>query len=865
MELKARGVTVGESMGLSIELPQGPLNLNETYEIVLRAMPASKAAGPVLWSGPAEGLTIQGGDIVPVRTGDDGGLEYRVPVTFVGESGPTLLKVFIKGEEYSATLAFAQTSLRLRPTKMEMELQGAPLVWMKSGPLRMKVMLRSPPNVREKGDLTYALRLQDGTRLRFDDEGPIRFSVKGGGEVPIEIPPILSLAEGPLSLELSIGMDGEVQSKTVPEAIVVIDEGNVDAILPERWRIDLPIPLELHIKGLQTDRSSVELRANGTETPILPDTSVREPSSDTISFRLPDLEKGPHILHILYRGTRLCSRNVHLDERPPFILKRLDCLPRDVQPGGKVRVNMDFELNRDLFGLVRGVLRIDGAAGQDVQIDLTDRKGHYERSLQIGPSVKEGDHALEVEVFRGEELLFHEVRTGSLRVRGESALDLMIRTPLDLALVLREPSVGHLLPGETLAGRERSGDLEVLRSSTGRHLLIFKGDLVLSCNFPKEREPSAKRAFIAHTFQRSFFDPSFSKSVLKAIDRQDSVLSLCSQCGRRSGGEKGPPGRNEGLPKGGRPSEGRSFSEEYLPFLRTLDSKGDMERRIKEKPSYSKDFEDIWEGIGGLFSPSSLDDKGRDPARSLRGAVDRIAGSLRSRKAPADANRMKEALHTALCRTRTALEQELSISEPGKATSVSVEGLVRTLLFHMIAAHLLRLEILGSWTDPAVGAWEELRIERQRALKSETNQLFDLLSRISDIHRTAKDRYGAYSRNMVLRSSIEAFKGLKVEMGRSPLSGIGGETWSGRIVMSQSAIGSEMEVRPYIRLPGPGWQLLSPGSTAEGAFLALETVKVPQGGTASLEIRILTPQSAPKSSTALLYLTVGPRRLEVEP
>jgi hypothetical protein len=187
------------------------------------------------------------------------------------------------------------------------------------------------------------------------------------------------------------------------------------------------------------------------------------------------------------------------------------------------------------------------------------------------------------------------------------------------------------------------------------------------------------------------------------------------------------------------------------------------------------------------------------------------------------------------------------------------------LLLALILSHLVRIEMFSAWSDPAIGTWDELRIERQRSIKGEIGSLLDLALSLNRIHRAILQRIDAYRSNMRVRSGLSwSSKGILSSSTRAPAGDLG-EEWRGsiRIDMGKGSSGSIFV--PHIRLPAPSWTMVAPLSTRDGNEYTLEPVKCKDDGSLVLDISVSSPPDPGSGPVMLIHLIPPETRLEVEP
>ena len=191
------------------------------------------------------------------------------------------------------------------------------------------------------------------------------------------------------------------------------------------------------------------------------------------------------------------------------------------------------------------------------------------------------------------------------------------------------------------------------------------------------------------------------------------------------------------------------------------------------------------------------------------------------------------------------------------------EGLTE-LIFNLIVSSLVRIECFTTWTDPAIGSWDILRIERQRMLKKEISSLFDLLDDLTSISVSIIRRFSSYRSNMNVRRRLALISKVNVGASNWSLQGKGGEVWKGRKTILLDPAAEGMDIITSIKLPGLSWNLVSPPSERDGSLFILPVQKVPGKGRYDLDLEIASPGNPPASQEGMVYLIPRDHRLEVE-
>jgi hypothetical protein len=188
----------------------------------------------------------------------------------------------------------------------------------------------------------------------------------------------------------------------------------------------------------------------------------------------------------------------------------------------------------------------------------------------------------------------------------------------------------------------------------------------------------------------------------------------------------------------------------------------------------------------------------------------------------------------------------------------------KELVFYLMVSTLVRIEALTYWSGPVLGSWNELRIERQRAIKREISSLFDLVDDLTSISRTIRTRLRSYRKNMDVRRNLASLSRVRTLSGGQGIRGKGGEIWKGKIILDLGKKAHGLELLASISLPGLSWNLEQPPSQRDGQLFILPTNRVGKDGKFELDVGVSTPSSPSPSQTALVYLVPSFSRMEVE-
>ncbi len=401
-----------------------------------------------------------------------------------------------------------------------------------------------------------------------------------------------------------------------------------------------------------------------------------------------------------------------------------------------------------------------------------------------------------------------------------------------------------LYPGEKVVRKRNMGEMEVLDLTTGRHLYLHKGKVVLGPGWDTSRTDEALRLVMALEIRDSILDPDRFRELRKGLEELGRFSRMTMAKKHRSREPEDWDKDLPGIPKGD-PGDGlvgtlvkRSLSGSLLDDPRKR-AKGETNDPVPILHNH-------------IISLLGLEDTGD-------GSKDYLEHLVREMRSPTqiDLDHARWVHLGLLSHAKSMLDD---ITGEGDRSSELVY-----LLLALVLAHLVRIEIFSSWSDPAVNPWDELRIERQRSLKGEIGSMLDLVASLNRMHRTLLQRIEGYRKNMRTRTEVSRSAKGRISSSTRPPSGDFGDEWRGsiRIDLGKTSAGSLLV--PTIMLPGPSWNLVSPASTREGNIYTLEPARCREDGILIIETTVSSPPDPGADPELLLHLSPIDTRLEVEP
>jgi hypothetical protein len=253
-----------------------------------------------------------------------------------------------------------------------------------------------------------------------------------------------------------------------------------------------------------------------------------------------------------------------------------------------------------------------------------------------------------------------------------------------------------------------------------------------------------------------------------------------------------------------------------------------------------------------------------DPTTSFKDQVERTVRSIKGSDGMIPRSTLAHVLGEISSRGAKALESLRRISNSGRIDGDELTNELRKALFYILSHSLVRTEMVSRWSDPAVSAWDDLRIERQRTIKSSVQSVMDTVTMITDIYSAASGRWEAYLANTSKRKEMETIKNLTVSSSPGEFKGMAGETWSLLMTIRSPKYSTDIELTPHISLPGSGWTLELPRSVREGERFVLRTFRMKGGERKDIELKVRSPSSPVSGEDARIYLFCSGLELEEE-
>jgi len=512
--------------------------------------------------------------------------------------------------------------------------------------------------------------------------------------------------------------------------------------------------------------------------------------------------------------------------------------PREVSPGQGTEMRLEVERPVEVEGELSVSIKLGKETFHDLSIPVDS--SILNRSIQISDRVGTGNITAIINVSDESGSLFREVVPRALTVSGQSRLEIELATPHDLKDIGKDGFEAYLFPGESVRSRSISNGLEVITLTTGRHIFLQDGTLVLGHGWEGQRTGETFDHFMGMMITEVLLETSLHRNLRKEMERAGKV-GVCSISGKDG---KDPWGDIDGRCDAANvPMISGSILARYSSSEKNLMTLGKAKGvKVDPIPSIVNDIDDLF----------SSDDKVED----LKGKYEELIRQFRTNKEARDRSSSIRAHQIALKMAREALEGLRSEKDQVRSA--------KQLLFSVIIADLIRIETLTHWTNDEMSAWDELRVERQRMLKREISGLFDMLDGISSISTSLRKRLLNYKTNMTTRKVLSSLTNVRLVKGRDGFSGKGGEPWKGRIVIDigKDSIGSEIACA--LRLPGLSWNLTDPVSQRDGPLFIFPDERIDTTGRIEMELNIAPPSVTSANQNAVFYIHPVYTRLEVE-
>ncbi len=524
------------------------------------------------------------------------------------------------------------------------------------------------------------------------------------------------------------------------------------------------------------------------------------------------------------------------------MIKLFEARPASVLPGGTATITLECHVLGTIEDVIRPVLRIGRTDPVVIEMPPLDPSG-LSRSLFVpGHDTPGGDIPCELELQSGDRTLLREVRPRFLIMERSSQMELLIRTPLDLTERRKGPLGGLLLPGELPVHKGTTGELTVWTLNTGRNLIALGDDVLGRENDPPRDREEARGLYVLHCTRKAFLGPGMFRSLVERSARQKRLLTSI----------EGPAAAPEDKEKPRESSEGWTGAALRWGRSQAIAKGADG--------VYDDELKGMRSILASLFSKSRDDMTAPYITEALRALLERSVSGLRTSGARPGRREVVKALRMISERCSSSLQILNDAKDSAPIRQAAVD-----LIISLVLERLVKLEVLTAWDDPAVNAWEDLRAERQRMVKHGISGLLEVPNRLSELERTALNRFDACMRNMVRRWTVASMRGLKGVPGSLTMSGTGGTTWERKLHLELEPGSPPLDIRAYLHLPGRSWQLISPRSERRGELLDMGTFRADGQTPLETVLKVQPPRSPPSEVKGLLYLIPDHFAMEEEP
>jgi hypothetical protein len=765
IELVAKGHSIGESLEVKIEAGKDH-SIGAESEITIQLSGKDETSAFELSLSKTDGFEKDGILLDPPEI-DHGVSTFVLKAVPIGKPGPSILRIIVKGELYSATLGIQEIDLNIKPPTMDIELIGGPLVVSAEERSLLPIKLKMPGHSKFKGEVSLEMLDQKGRNMDLQGGDPKHVSFKDSRTIEFNILPS-TIPQGSYSIRVEVREKDSTFSRVLPDAVEIINEGD--------WEIkDVP--------------------------------DIKEEGKD--------------------RDIRLISFKFD---------------PSEVSPGSVTEMDLEIERSEAL----ESPLDLSLSLGRKKIMELKIVQGleHIKDRIKVPSDLRSGEVTAVLTISSPEKILLREVRPRSLIIKGTSHLNFRMATPSDISDIDRKDNEEYLFPGEYIRSRRKFGQIEIWALNSGRHLYIYEGKVVLGTEWDDDLTDEVLIRLLAIELAERYIQPDLHRRLRRGINEAISIGSFSLGDPSKYGNEEVELDKLvKDLPECAvGPISGSVIK-------RSAGRNGHIMSRSKMKDLRSDPIPSIVNDIGIILSLENF-------KQDLKDHYEDIIREFRSAKERPD--RAATATAHAICMigVRSALDKMV---HEGKMT----EGIAE-LIFHLITSSLIRIECLTTWTDPALGSWDDLRIERQRMLKKEISSLFDLLDDLINYSRSINRRFSSYRSNMNVRRRLALISRIDKGLSDWTFGGEGGETWVGKRTIQMGSEAGGMDIEASIKLPSLSWNLVSPPSERDGSLFILPVEKVPPNGKYEMELKITAPSNPPSSQEGLIYLIPKENKMEVE-
>ena len=841
LELIAPSLSIGSHLELDIRRPEPPVYVGEEWELEFSASIPEGMDAPVLRAKEEKGLSLTVKTILPDGE-DDLTAIYRIPITIHDPSGEGELRIVVKGGEFFATLGMGTISLNVLPQRVRISLMDLPYVLDGTGEIPLKIALTSPGDERIKGTLQVEA-FDDGGKVRTRVKQKVKPSFKEKGEFLVPLHIYREQDGGNIGIKVTFRSGGSSFEVYEEDAVTFDDRRGISVDMPSNTLKGLT--LKFTIKGpVGTSIPEVSIGSKGEWTPL----KFHDSGDESYEYDLPKDLEGALEVRVEREDDEIFHGDLMIQRPQGVEISNGYCSPGTTMPGSSVLIGLSYRME-ELGEDTAAVVTLGGRRTIQVRLPLESMEGSLEKEVEIPGDWREGQHPMEVSIERGGQRIARELFPRALVLRSDSSLIFEMATPLDLQNDKKDELTRYLLPEEAMGSRESTGDLEVIELSTGRRLYRWKGSVVHGRGWTDEDGPRLMSAAFAHFLLLLLRN---NRSLKRIDDMMDQAGS-----GLHRFGSKDPI-------KASRPKDG------YLENIKSSRKKGNK----GEEGTFTRSILNA-SADGDLFGytgseediadlSSAISDLMReDMKKPLKEVLEKRIKRMKGARADVGRGTLEHSLKVTLNGMRSILTHLREISAD-EADIDEIGERMGALIFHISASSLIRIEMLSSWTNEAMGSWDDLRVQRQRYLKKEINRLLEFASLLDRLFTTVKERLEAYDTNMVLRNSLERISHLEIVPQTKGIHGSGGKSWKGRITL-RSKHGEGVHGAGWIHLPSSGWHLLSPKGEQEGRGYAIGPIHVPRDGSIDIDLECRPPSSPEPSSRGLLFMTANTIRLEVEP
>jgi hypothetical protein len=179
----------------------------------------------------------------------------------------------------------------------------------------------------------------------------------------------------------------------------------------------------------------------------------------------------------------------------------------------------------------------------------------------------------------------------------------------------------------------------------------------------------------------------------------------------------------------------------------------------------------------------------------------------------------------------------------------------------MVFLSLLQAEVVTAWTDPALSAWDDLRVLRQRSIRRSLDSGIAALEAIAAVARRAAGRFAAYRANMAVRRNLHAVRDVRLKS-RTALSATGMGTLKGSVTLVGGDLPASFDM--LLVLPYHSWAVVAPNSARERDGYYIGHAELPPGQSTTVPIELSVPVGS-KGGEVVLFVRPTKAALEEEP